>query len=240
MSTNHVLPLPKAIIGLRAVQLATAVAILGLTAYVVTYFAFDAACLSLFTAIATMIITIYNIVACTGAPVMYNYWAILSLDIFALCFWIISMSYMAWTTAAATYWYEDTTSYTDTGNCDYTVDGYCVKKRALAARDVTDAYTYRNSMAAAAGLGGLEFILFIITLVFVSVHLHRHRKAGGHCTPSRAGPSAPPTGPIGGPAPVYSEAKHGHEMYAQQPVQYVQHPDTQPQQYYAGQQVQAA
>lgn len=100
-----------------------------------------------------MIIAVYNIVATHGAPVIYNYWAILSLDIFAICFWIISMSYMAWTTAAATYWYED-----DTSSCDYYYYGYCYKKRdlSLTKRATTDAYTYRNSMAAAAGLGGLE------------------------------------------------------------------------------------
>lgn len=49
MTTNHVLPLPKAFVALRAVQLAVAVVVLGLSAYVVTFIAFNAACLSLFT-----------------------------------------------------------------------------------------------------------------------------------------------------------------------------------------------
>jgi hypothetical protein len=49
MSTSHILPLPTAFLALRAVQLAVAVTILGLSAYVVTFIAFDGACLSLFT-----------------------------------------------------------------------------------------------------------------------------------------------------------------------------------------------
>jgi hypothetical protein len=30
-----------------------------------------------------------------------------------------------------------------------------------------------------------DSIFFIVTLVITSVWLHRHRKAGGHCTPGR-------------------------------------------------------
>ncbi|TVY64218.1 hypothetical protein LSUE1_G008789 [Lachnellula suecica] len=230
-TTNHILPLPQAFLALRAVQLVVAIVILGLSAYVVTFIAFNAACLTLFTAIATMIITVYNVVSNTALKSAYNYWAILALDVFALIFWIISMAYLAWTTAAAT-WY-----YTDYSCSDYYY--YCYKKRdsPLAVRATTDLATYRNSMAAAAGLGGLEFILFAITLIFTAIHLQRHRKAGGHSAPIRAGtgaaPAAAPAG-VAAPAPVYSETKpeYAQQQYVgqpqvQQPVQYVQHPQTQ-------------
>lgn len=75
-----------------------------------------------------------------------------------------------------------------------------------------------------------------------SIHLHRHRKAGGHSTPNRAAATTT-SAPAGGPAPVYSENKTNAEVYGQQgqqqqytqqPVQYVQHPDTHPQQEYYG------
>lgn len=49
MSTTHILPLPKAVFGLRIAQLVVAVVILGLSAYGVTFYAFDGASLSLFT-----------------------------------------------------------------------------------------------------------------------------------------------------------------------------------------------
>jgi len=256
-TTNHVLPLPQAFLALRVAQLAVGVVILGLSAYIVSYIAFNSACLTLFTALATMIIAVYNIVSSTGLKVAYNYWAILGLDIFAIVFWIISFSYEAWTTAAATDWYESV--YT----CTW-YDGYCYKKRdlPLVSRATTNVYTYRNSMAAAAGLGGLEFILFAITLIFTALHVVRHRKAGGHSAATRTSTGPAPV-PADGPAPVYSETKNtelngqnGQQQYVQQPqpqqpVQYVEHSgqpqpqiQTQPQQeYYApqpNQQVQSA
>jgi hypothetical protein len=99
-----------------------------------------------------MIIVVYNLVASLGAPAIYNYWAILGLDIFAVIFWLISFALLASETAGwsiVTYYYDD---------CDYYY-GYCVKKRDIAAlskRATTNLYTYRNSMAACSGFGGLE------------------------------------------------------------------------------------
>jgi len=98
-----------------------------------------------------MIITIYIIVAETGAPIIYNYWAILGLDIFAIVFWIISFSLLASEVAA----YQIVTYHDD---CLYSYAGVCYYKRsrALETRATTNVYTYRNAMAAASGLGGLE------------------------------------------------------------------------------------
>jgi len=186
MSTthSHILPLPKAVLGLKIAQLVIAVVVLGLAAYGVTFVAFDGDSLMLFTALVTMIITVYYIVAVTALTSAYNYWAILGLDIFAIVFWIISMSLLAWEVAAFSWAVSDYSGYS---SCGYDAYGYytCDKKRDinLTKRATTDVYTYRNALAAAAGLGGLEFILFIVTLVMTAIHLHRHRKAGGHCTP---------------------------------------------------------
>ena len=98
-----------------------------------------------------MIITVYYIVAVTGVTAAYNYWAILGLDIFAIVFWIISFSLLASEVAAYSWVVSDVSS------CNYTYLGYCYKKRDLnlEKRD-TNIYTYRNAMAAASGLGGLE------------------------------------------------------------------------------------
>ncbi|KAN0102777.1 hypothetical protein V8E51_011090 [Hyaloscypha variabilis] len=180
---DHLLVLPPFVLAFRILQLVTAVVILGLSAYGVTFLSFDGDDLTLFTALATMIITVYIIVAETAAPIIYNYWAILGLDIFAIVFWIISFSLLASEVAA----YQIVT-YTE---CSYSYAGVCYYKRSralehLAKRDTTNVYTYRNAMAAASGLGGLEFILFVVTLVMTGIWLHRHRLGGGHCTPARA------------------------------------------------------
>lgn len=190
MSTNHILPLSKAVFGLKIAQLVIAVVILGLAAYGVTFVAFDGDSLSLFMALATMIITVYYIVATTALTVAYNYWAILALDIFAIVFWLISFALLGSEIAVYGWGYSYSSS-----SSSYCYAGYCIKKRdvGIEKRATTNYYTYRNAMAAAAGLGGLEFILFIITLVFTSIALHRHRKAGGHCMPNSVNTGGPVT-----------------------------------------------
>lgn len=49
MSSSHILPLPKAVFGLKVAQLVVAIVILGLAAYGVTFIAFDGDSLTLFT-----------------------------------------------------------------------------------------------------------------------------------------------------------------------------------------------
>ncbi len=110
----------------------------------------------MYQAIITIIIPIYIIVAVTAAPIIYNYWAILGLDIFAIVFWIISFALLA--SEIAPYFGKYT--YTAPSTCAYEYAGVCYKnKRGLefAKRSIySEVITYRNSLAAAAGLGGLE------------------------------------------------------------------------------------
>jgi len=193
---HHILVLPKGFIALRILQLVTAVAILGLAAYGIHFVSFDGIDLTMFTAIATMIITVYIIVAEFAVPVIYNYWAILGLDIFAVIFWIISFPLLASEVADFVVFDNYNNDYT----CSYYIGDYCVYKRSLGLSKrfwIDSSTTYRNAMAAAAGLGGLEFILFVISLVFTGIWLHRHRKAGGHCMPNSTAAQ------VAGPATSY-------------------------------------
>ena len=107
-------------------------------------------------AVCTLIIVVYNLVATMAVPAMYNYWAILGLDIFGVVFWLVSFALLASEVAA----YEIVTYTYDTSSCNYYYAGVCYKKRSLnfLAKRVatTDVYTYRNALAAASGLGGLE------------------------------------------------------------------------------------
>lgn len=180
-SRDHILAAPLFTNGLRIAQLVVAIVILGLSAYGVTFFSFDGDDLTLFTAIATIIITVYVLLATFIWPIIYNYWAILGLDIFAIVFWLSSFALLASEVADNPLSYYD-----DTSDSCYYYDGVCYyrkQRRALGKRATTNVKTYRNSLAAASGLGGLEFLLFIISLVITSIFLHRHRKAGGHCMP---------------------------------------------------------
>jgi hypothetical protein len=186
---NHVLVLPKPVLALRTVQFFLALIILGLASYLVNGWSHYGDELILFTALATMIITVY-IIAAERSPVIYNYWAILGLDIFAIIFWIVSFSLLA--SEVSSNLGIDSPDSLDTG-CLGTWDYYCTKKRSIGLskrRLIANLYMYRNAMAAASALGGLEFVLFVITLAFTGLWLHRYRTAGGHSMPNSAMPNS--------------------------------------------------
>lgn len=168
--------LPKGFIALRILQLIIAVVVLGLSAYGVTFLAFGGIGLTLFSAIATILIVAWFLFATHLFPVAYNFWAVLGVDIFLVIFWLISFSLLAAEVAAV-----QIVSY---DSCEY-YDYYCYKaKRSeelMKRYATTDVVTYRNALAAAAGLGGLEFLLFVISLSIFGVFMHRHRKSGGAC-----------------------------------------------------------
>lgn len=205
---------PKGFIAIRIVQLVLAVVILGLCGFGVTFLVFAGDALSLFTAIATLIVTIYHLVAQFGSPKLFNYWAVLGLDIFLLIFWLISYAILAAQIAPA---------FAGSVECDYWT-GYC-NTYALGGIGLI----YASCLAAAAGLGGVQFVLFIVSLAIVGVQVHRHRAAGLHCTPMSAtghhGATNTPTisaptqvekGQMGSQAqPVYQQ----QQQQQQQPVQ---------------------
>jgi hypothetical protein len=215
VKADHVLNVPQTVFVSRISQLVVAVVVMGLAAYGIYYLSFDAIDLTMFSAIATIIIAVYVIVASTAAPAAYNYWAIIALDSLMVLFWVVSFAYLAYEVASVdiyTYTYND---------CLYSYAGVCYyrNKRSLGiAKRSTTVYTYRNVVAAAAGLGGLEFLLFVKTLVFTSIALHNHRKAGGHCVPSSL--EAPPVQPQPMEAvPVQQPVYQPQQVYQQQPVQ---------------------
>jgi hypothetical protein len=110
-------------------------------------------------AIATIIITVYIIVSTTATPLAYNYWAILGLDIFAIVFWIIAFPLLA-SEVAGFVVVSVAVDVAPISGCDYYGYNLCYKKKrgagaGLVKREL-NLFTYRNALAAAAGLGGLE------------------------------------------------------------------------------------
>jgi len=179
---EHIPIYPNGFIAIRIALLVVAVVVLGLDAYGLSILVFAGDSLNIFTAIATLIICVYCIVAEFGAPVIYNYWAILGLDIFLVVFWLVSLAVMA--SEVAPFLRTYTECYY--GVCEtYQLDGY--------------SRQYADCMAAVAGLGGLEFLLSIAALAIHSLMLYRHRSAGLHCMPVDGMTSAKP---VGGPVPV--------------------------------------
>ncbi|TGO30442.1 hypothetical protein BPAE_0005g00360 [Botrytis paeoniae] len=179
---THIPGARGALLGLRIAQLVLAVIILALSSYGVYWLVYDGDALTLASAAISIVICVYVIVASTGAPVLYNYWAILGLDIIAVILWVVSFPILASQIANAITVEDTCTSYY-----------YCYyykRKRGLGLekRAETTWETYKNVMIATSALGGLEFVLFAITLIILGINLHRHRSAGGHCQPGAAAP----------------------------------------------------
>ncbi|KAK2048123.1 hypothetical protein LZ31DRAFT_591732 [Colletotrichum somersetense] len=162
---EHIPLYPKGFIALRIVQLALAVIVTGLCAFGISVAPIDGNCLMIFVSLSTMVVTVWLIVAEFSSPKAYNYWAVLALDIFLLFFWLCSFALLATQTGylfGSSYYYYgryDSSSISDVG------------------------VIFSACMAAAAGIGGLEFALFVTSLSVHGVMLHRHRKAGLHCNP---------------------------------------------------------
>ncbi|KAL2021435.1 hypothetical protein VTK56DRAFT_7188 [Thermocarpiscus australiensis] len=182
---EHIPIYPRGFIAVRIVQLVLAIIIMGLSAFSIYILPYDGNSYIIAVAVMTFITSIYHLVARFNAPGIFNYWAILGLDIFLVIMWLASFALLASRVAAL--WY-----YTGRYSSYYSYSSY-----SSYDTDYDDAYLiWLAVQAAAASLGGVAFVLYIIALAIHSIALHRHRAAGLHCMPGVLPPSIP-----GGPAP---------------------------------------
>ncbi|CAK7221680.1 hypothetical protein SCUCBS95973_004580 [Sporothrix curviconia] len=154
---------PSYFLYLRIAQLVVSVVVLGLDAYGLSVLSFSGDELMIFTVIAAIIAVVYSLVAILAAPAAYNYWAVLSLDIFLTVFWLISFALLASQVAPFM------------GNHTYCAYGYCYNYGLSG-----ESLTYAQCLAAASGLGGLNFLLFATTTAVNGLALHDHRNQGLH------------------------------------------------------------
>ncbi|KAG7100498.1 hypothetical protein HYQ44_019850 [Verticillium longisporum] len=152
---EHIPAYPRGFIALRIVQLALGLITLGLCAFGAYLWPISGNCLMLFVAVSTLIVTVWLVVAEYSLPRIYNYWAVLALDIFLVVFWLCAFALLA---SQAAFVFSGTT-YCDVYDC------YSSEPTGLY-------FVFAACMAAASAIGGLQFTA-----------LHRHRKAGLHCTP---------------------------------------------------------
>lgn len=166
----------------------------------------------------TLIIALYAILsekvkACRGG---YNYWAVLSLDLLMIIFWLSSMAANAYLRGTFKYdTYADCYNNGDTFNSNYCV----TYKRSLTKRAAVAGKVALAEMSAIAGLSALNMLLFVATFAYLAHQLRLHRQAvKGGVASNDAGvvemkgqfqpaPSAPSVSNT--PAPVYSNAPYG-------------------------------
>lgn len=103
--------------------------------------------------------------------------------------------------------------------------------RGALAKRYTDGYTAAVAIfGAAAGLGAAEFVLYVVSLIILSIRIHKHRKAGGHCKPEKGLPTTNsnlPGAPMQNLQPMQAAPSHGQ---GQGQVLYQPHPQQQQQQ----------
>ncbi|KAF2725274.1 hypothetical protein K431DRAFT_290952 [Polychaeton citri CBS 116435] len=195
MSTDHMITLPKWIWIVKIVQAVLAVIVLALSAYGVHYIPYSGYCYSIFTPLTigqtlyTGIILTYYFVTLHAWNAGYNWIAMLILEIFAVIFWLSTWASLAVVYVAAS---ADSTY-------SYSYYDYYYK---LRKRDSTSWSAYLGVAIGAAVISAIQWVLFIVTLVILSIHIHRHRKAG---MPMKAG--GPRTGTVtdGGDVPAHGE-----------------------------------
>jgi hypothetical protein len=193
---EHIPIYPKGFIGLRIAQLVLTVIILGLAAYGLAMFPTSGDVYITVVCIFTLITSIYHLVCHYNQPKGYNYWAVLALDIFLVVMWLASFALLASEVSILFLYFGYSYGY-------------------YSYYDDTAA-SVPACLAAAAGLGGVQFVLHIVSLAIHGVRLHRHRAVGLHCTPG-----APQTLPTTNVTAVPNGAEKFQAAYPQQQQPYM-------------------
>jgi len=175
-----------------------ALLILILAAYAISVLGgWDGLALTIFTCIWTWITNGYILITAWRSPSVYNCWAHLALEVLAVIFWLCS-----WAVCAA-----DASFF---GDFDYYYGYYGNVNSAVGC------------LKACAGLGALEWVLFVASLVGFGLSLHRMRLDGNpNGVPYTAG-GAVGEGhkmePVGGAQPIAGGQPDMGQHYGNPPV----------------------
>ncbi|KIW82478.1 hypothetical protein Z517_05505 [Fonsecaea pedrosoi CBS 271.37] len=204
-SSRPVVPMPRWSNAIGCARAVIAILALAFTAASTgIWCGFPAFGIALFTSSATLIIFAYYFVALSRKPALYNRWAILALEVGGTLFWLVSFALLSrWTSFYSRFWYGRGPSYgfwhAPFRPSDMGLSPRTIVKRASSSRRAGVALA-----GTAAGLGGIEFVLFCITLTVFGLALHRQRVAESNRTGAA---SAPASAPMSAAAPAIEEEK---------------------------------
>lgn len=130
----------------------------------------------------TLIIAIYAIVTekATGARVAYNYWAVLSLDLLMIIFWLASMGANA--ALRGTFKYDTVADCYDDGSTFNANTCYTSRKRDASLPPLTKRYAVAGKVALAeisaiAGLSAIQMLLFVASFAYLAHQVRLHLQA---------------------------------------------------------------
>lgn len=160
---SHVLDMPRRFMVMRGIQLGIGCILFLLGIVGMVYIPNLSGLLLIVSGLITIVTGGYTIGSERAkAAKSYNYWAILVLESILVLFWLITFALTALFAAAAGF------------ASDY-YDG--------ESEIITSLFA---CMAVAAALGAIEFVLYLTSLIILSMRIHRHRRAGGRCKPFRS------------------------------------------------------
>lgn len=146
---------------LRFIQFLFALLTLILSAYALHSLGkYDGFGLNIFTSILTFIFLAYIFVTAFKFHQAYNMWAVLGFEIALVIFWLVTFALLADAAVTLKDW-----------------DDYWQGRR-VEGYNGTDATAAVNCTKAAAVFAAFTWVSFVVTLVFYSLTLHKHRKAG--------------------------------------------------------------
>ncbi|KAF2093585.1 hypothetical protein NA57DRAFT_81087 [Rhizodiscina lignyota] len=206
---DHIVQVPPFFFFLRIAQAVLTLVVFILACYGLSFstWVFGGNGYALFVSLASFVILGYYLLTTLKFPSAYNRWAVLVLECFAVIWWLACWADLAAWAAAYSTWFV----FDDFDNS--------FENRAKS---------YRDAMAAGAGIGALNWVLWVVTLVTYGIFLHRHRNSGA---PDRYGQAwTSGSGPMGGKDsgleggqqqqyPMYAGPGTQQQDYAQQGYQ---------------------
>jgi hypothetical protein len=120
----------------------------------------------------TLIALVWIILASYVTPRVYNYWAVLAMEVLFFAAWVNGFVF-----ASASGFNPDD------GGCLYTYNN-STQTWELQCKVISNESLFRaagNSSFALLGFAGSLMILWLVSMIVVSVFIARHRRQGGHC-----------------------------------------------------------
>ncbi|KAF2271098.1 hypothetical protein CC78DRAFT_528035 [Lojkania enalia] len=219
-----VLPVPRWTLILHGVEIFLAVLILALSAYGVHWIAYDYLIFALVVCICTFGVCIYIFLSSLTFYHLYNAWVVLGLHIWMVIFWIVDLGLIA---DLARLWATANSLFDSYSSDYYDLGDWGFRKRELSFYDLNwtstsyDGFSYKafyGCLAAGAFFAAVEFVLWVVGLIIVSIYIHKRRVDGA------AG--APPAYANNGGQAVVMENKPQHQ-FQQQPVSGAPNPQPQ-------------
>ncbi|KAJ9145451.1 hypothetical protein NKR23_g5469 [Pleurostoma richardsiae] len=196
---THIPPQALWIFFLRIAQLALAIIVVGLTGYAADTFdnTFNSLGYSFFVFAWTVVYLAWLLISIFFFPIAYHPWAHLAVDIVTGIFWLACWADLAHDASNldnAEDYYDNYVPYSYRGS------GYGRIKRAI------------NCVKAAAAIGALEWVLFVISTIFLVLAILGHRRSQTSVPAAESKPvQMAPVG--GGPPPqqqTYPENQQGY------------------------------